>query len=38
MIRQQQWAAGNEQFGVRGGVARRNLCAILQVLLPPEPQ
>jgi len=30
--------AANKQFGVRGGVARRNLCAILQVLLPPEPQ
>jgi len=36
--------ACNKQFGVRGGVTRRNLCAILQVLLqssriepPPEP-
>jgi len=27
--------ASNKQFGVRGGVARRNLCATLQVLLPP---
>jgi len=30
--------AGNKQFGVRGGVARRNLCAIFPVFLPPELQ
>jgi len=28
----------NKQFGVSGGVARSNLCIILQVSLPREPQ
>jgi len=38
MRKENKMAAHNKQFGVSGGVARRNFCAILQVLLPPEPQ